>query len=157
MAFSINALLLTVHLLAAACWFGAGWYDRLMVSPALKASGPAGVEIIRTFTRQGGGARWFAPASMLTILSGAALYWRLGISPGTSAGLFVTLGALLGLSAMLMGIFLHAPAEKRLKAAVADGTHEQILHLARGLERHTTWSAILVTVAFLAMALRHVV
>ncbi len=157
MAFNLDALLLAIHLLAASAWFGAGWYDRLMVVPAIHGAGASGIEVIKETIRRGGGAKWFAPASLLTVISGGVLYWRLGTDFSTTAGIMVTLGAALGIIALLTGIFLHAPTEKHLKAAVEADNAADIRRHAHHLERHTTISAGLVTVAFLLMALRYVV
>ncbi len=157
MAFNLDALLLAIHLIAASAWFGAGWYDRLMVTPAIRAAGPAGIEIIKQVIHRGGGAKWFAPASMLTVISGGILYWRLGITFSTISGVMVSVGAALGIIAVLLGIFLHGPAEKALKQAVEANDPEAILHRAEHLERHTTVAAGIVTAAFLLMALRYLI
>lgn len=157
MEFNLNALLLTIHLLAAAAWFGAGWYERLMVHPVVHQSGPAGVAIIKRQMERGGGAKWFAPASMLTVLSGIALYWNLGIDPFSVSGAMVTAGAGFGIVALGLGIAVHAPAERRLRAAVNDDNQALILSEAKHLARHTNFSALLVTLAFLLMALRAIV
>ncbi len=157
MAFNFDAVLLTLHLLAAAAWFGAGWYDRLMISPALRDAGDGGTAVLRSMLARGGGARWFAPASMLTVITGGLLYWRFQIDPTTPSGGMVTAGAALGVLAVLLGIFVHAPAEAKVKAAAQRGDDEAMLAHAAKLEHHTTVAGVLVSLAFLLMALRHAV
>lgn len=154
MDFNLNTLLLAIHLLGASAWFGAGWYDRLMVSPVVKSAGAAGATYVRTFLAKGGGGKWFAPAGFLTILTGIALYWRLGITMSTTSGLLLTVGAAFGIAAMLLGIFFHRPSENRLKALAAGDDDAALMDAAIHHEKHITFSAWLVTVAFLLMALR---
>ncbi len=157
MGFNLDALLLAIHLLAAAAWFGAGWYHQLMVAPAIREAGRDGLGVLKATARRGGGGKWFGPASIATILSGALLYARLGVDTSTLSGGMLAAGAALGVAAFVMGPTLHLPAERALHRALAHNDEAAIrLHAGR-LGRHTSMAGYLVSGAFLLMSLRHVV
>ncbi len=154
---NLDPLILAVHLLAASAWLGAGWYHKLIVAPAVRDAGSEGLGIVAALTQRGGGGRWFGPASILTVASGGALYWRLGVDATTRPGMMLIAGAGLGIVALLLGVLVHRPAEARLKRAVDEGDSARVHAQAERLGRHTDLSGYLVTAAFLLMALRHAV
>ncbi len=157
MGLNLDALLLAVHLLAAAAWLGAGWYDKLLIAPAIRQAGSAGLPVLRAKAARGGAAAWFAPASILTVVTGAVLYGRIGVDVATTSGAMLVAGAGLGVIAVLMGPLVHMPAERALTQALALDDEKAIFAHARRLGRRTDFAGYLVGAAFLLMSLRHVV
>ena len=110
------------HVLFASLWFGAGVYQVAVIGRGLMAAGPAAGGFVSALMRNGGIGRFFAINGVLTILLGGALYGELmssnAIETFSGQGLFLTLGAIVAVLALLHGIAVNMPAERRLMALV---------------------------------------
>jgi hypothetical protein len=107
-------------------------------------------------------------AALLTVISGVLMYWS--VSNGfrlawlaTSSGIVLSIGALAGILAYVVGVTIHAPTGARLAAigkeiAAAGGkpTPEQLQMLGKLQARIASanrWSAIFLITATIGMAI----
>jgi len=119
MQFDWVAALRLVHVLSSVAWAGAMFFAVFLLAPALKAAGPPGGALMLTVARRGGFGRVMGPVGLLTIATGALLYWRLDYHTrpfdGTPATL-LSLGAIAGVAAILIGYIFGVPLQRRLTA-----------------------------------------
>jgi len=107
MEFQLSTILRAVHILTAALWLGAAALLTLYIMPSIRSAGAAGGSVVAESMRRGLGA-FMASVAGTTILSGAWLYWiryqMLGASGmHSTGGIVLTLGALAGFVAMMIG------------------------------------------------------
>ncbi len=151
-----------IHIVAGAFWVGSALMIALVILPGLRKAGPGSERILpmaQISQAMGLGA-------VLTTLAGLLLYaliFRLNVGLITSGfGLALTLGALAGLAAWLLGLLSTGPTAKKLavlgsqvQAAGAPPTPPQVAELGRlqaKLKTSSTWSTILATAALVFMA-----
>lgn len=107
-----------LHILFASLWFGAGVYQVAVIGRGLMAAGPAAGGFVAALMRNGGIGRFFAINGVLTILLGGAIYGDLmsadQIETFSGRGLFLTLGAIVAVLALLHGVAVNMPTERRL-------------------------------------------
>lgn len=118
MEFEWYGLLILGHVLFASLWFGAGVFQVRVIGGALREAGPAAGGFLVTLMRRGGIGWFFAMSGVLTLLFGFALYGKLmaddAIETFDGRGLWLTLGALFAVAALVHGITVNMPNEKRL-------------------------------------------
>jgi len=107
-------LLRVVHIGSAMLWFGGAVIGTFYLAPITKALGPAAQPFLDAMTRRGIGIL-FPTAAALTVLSGAAFYWRdsggLQIAWITSpSGLAFTAGGLAAFASFVGGMILVGPS-----------------------------------------------
>ena len=122
MEFDGYGLLLAFHVLFASLWFGAGVYQVAVIGRGLMAAGPAAGGFIGALMRNGGIGRFFAINGILTIVLGGILYGQ-GMDKQFPAGfegrgLWILLGAIMAVLALLHGIAVNMPTERKLMALV---------------------------------------
>ena len=103
----LSTIVRAVHILTAALWVGAAALLTLYIMPSIRSAGAAGGTVVAESMRRGLGA-FMASVAGLTIVSGAWLYWIRYASLGAAgmhnaAGIGLTLGALAGFAAMILG------------------------------------------------------
>src|SRR5262245_35345132 len=113
-------ILRLIHILSGIVWAGGaiavGWF----VIPSVADAGPAGGAVMR-----GIAARRFPQiitvAGFLTVLAGLRLYWLKYTAAwlGTPEGVMLSIGMLLGISALSIGVFVQRPTAGRLAALAA--------------------------------------
>jgi uncharacterized membrane protein len=132
-----------VHVGAAMMWFGGAIIGGFFLQPTAQAMGQAGQPFMDHLMRVRRLGVFFPIVATLTILGGAALYWR--VSGGLQAawitspsGMAYTIGAIAALVAFVGGFVLIGPsmAEQgavQAELAAGDGvpTDDQIRRLAR--------------------------
>lgn len=167
MAFVASGLLVLLHVLFAALWFGGAAFQVLMIGQALRQAGPAAGGFMKTLAERGGIGKYFAITGGLTILFGALLY-GMRRSAGTMEtftgyGLWITLGAIVAVLAYLHGAFVNLPTERKWIAysATLKGppTKEQAARLQEfgmKLGKDGAVSFLMITVAMLLMLLSRV-
>jgi len=115
------ASLVLIHVLFAILWAGGAIVVGLFVLPSVSEAGPAGGAVMAGMLK-----RKFpivmTVSGALVILSGIRLFTLQPLSGSwftTSHGIVLTLGALVGIAAFLMGIFIQKPTAERLGALAA--------------------------------------
>lgn len=104
-----------VHIGSAMIWFGGAIIGGFFLAPTAKALGSAGAPFMEHLMSKRGMGILFPVAAALTILSGAALYWRdsggLQIAWITSpSGLAFTIGGIAAIIAFVGGMLLIGPS-----------------------------------------------
>lgn len=135
-------LLRVVHVGSAMAWFGGAMIGAFFLGPTAKALGREGSAFMdHLVTRRRMGV-FFPIVATLTVLSGAALYWR--DSGGfqlawiaSPTGLGFSLGAIAGITSLVLGFALVGPSiaaqtvvQKELAASGAPATPAQVETLA---------------------------
>jgi hypothetical protein len=160
-------LLRLLHVGVGVFWVGAVLFIAVFLLPTLRAAGPAGGVIMRQLVEGQKMPIWLMAASVITILSGIALYWVdsagfqsawLGSGPGRTFGL----GGALALVGAAVGMGVNAPAARQLgqlagalRAESRPPTPEEAARIERlqnRLNRATVAVAVLLALALLAMA-----
>src|SRR5919106_6420000 len=132
-----------VHVGAAMSWFGGAIIGSFFLNPTAQVLGPAGQPFMDYLMRKRRMDIFFPIVAALTILSGAALYWR--NSGGlqwawisSAPGLAYTTGGLAAIVALVAGMVLIGPSTAEQTAvqtelAASDGapTEAQRARLAR--------------------------
>lgn len=162
MAFDWVTLVRMIHVLGAGLWVGGGIFMLFMVMPTVAAAGPAGKQFMMAMLRRGGPALFFAPASLVTIITGGVLYGKLEYAQdpfGTAMNAAVTIGMIAAILAFLEGILVARPTGNKLKKVAAGigpkgPTPEQAAEMERisGSMRKSAFVSVgLVVFAFLLM------
>lgn len=157
-----------VHIFCGMCWAGASIVLAVFVEPALGALGPDAGKFMDRMMSRGRLGVFMSASAMLTVLSGLRMLW-LGSSgePSNwwSAGAYgqaIVVGCVVGVLAMLVGLFMNAPTAAALarlggeiKASAKPPSAEQVAEIARlhtRLQHAGTLSATLLTITTMAMA-----
>ena len=157
-----------VHVGAAMAWFGGALVGSFFLSPTAQALGPAGGPFMDHLMRIRRMGVYFPIVAGLTVLSGAALYWRdsngLDLAWITSPpGLAFTIGGLAAIGAFVGGMVLIGPSvaeqtavQKELATSGGGPTDAQRQRLERADRRMQLADRIdlpLILVAGLTMAI----
>ncbi len=151
-----------IHIVAGAFWVGSALMIVLVILPGVRKAGPGGERVLPMAQM----SRAMAIGAVLTTLAGVLLYVLIfrGASSWIASrfGLSLTLGALAGLGAFLLGLLSTGPTSKKMaalggqiQAAGGPPTPAQLAEMGRlraKLTRSTTWSTILATAALALMA-----
>lgn len=152
-----------IHVLAGVTWAGAlifvGWF----VLPAVRGAGPAGGAVMQQLVRVQRLPAHLITLMALTLLSGFSLFYLDIVAFGaawvhTGPGRTFSLGAAFAILAALFGMFVNAPAAKRmgvLGAAIAatgaPPSQEQAAELGRLQVRLTTAARVITVLILLAV------
>lgn len=117
---SLDGTLRFIHIAAAMAWFGGSLLLVTRVIPAITAAGDAGRPVLERMVARGGTGRYFAPAALITLITGGALYIRLDVFEwtGMQRGL-LELGIMTAIVALGLGI-VSDRLEKRMAQGVDD-------------------------------------
>jgi uncharacterized membrane protein len=112
--------LLLVHVFFGILWAGGGIAAGLVFVPSVLDAGPAGGAVMAGVLKR----RFpviMTVAAILVVLSGLRLYMLRfsGAFLGTPEGIVLTLGAVLGLGAFVLGVFVQRPIAERVGALAA--------------------------------------
>ena len=113
-----------VHIESAMAWFGGAIIGAFFLLPVARALGPASEPFMDQLMRRRRMAMFFPIVAALTILAGAALYWRNsdGFSSAwvsSPSGLAFAIGGLAAIGAFIGGMILIGPSVAE-QAAVRD-------------------------------------
>jgi hypothetical protein len=140
-------LLRIIHIGSAMSWFGGAVIGAFFLTPTAQALGPVGQPFMDQLVNRRKMGIFFPIVAALTVLSGAALYWRasagLQLTWITSpSGLAFTVGGLAAIISFLGGVVLFGPSVAEQTAvqnelAAGDGvpSDEQRLRLQRADRR----------------------
>lgn len=108
-------VLRVVHVGSAMAWFGGAVISSLFLLPTAQALGPAGQPFMDQLLNRRRLGVFFPIVAALTILSGAALYWRDSNGLASSwisspSGLAFTIGGLAAIVAFVGGMVLIGPS-----------------------------------------------
>ena len=126
---TLPALYLTVlrviHIFAAVTWVGGGIFLVSVLTPTVQAAGPDGGRFMLRMAGYGRLGRMLMVSSITTVLAGALLFWSTsgGLNPAwltTPQGIFLTIGAIIGIVAMLHGAFATGPIVRKLGVVAND-------------------------------------
>jgi uncharacterized membrane protein len=152
-----------LHVVLAAIWFGAVFFNTLFLMPAVMQSGPAGGQVMQALVRKGMVA-FMASIGGMTIVTGVYLFWRFtgGFDPAVSssrAGMAYSIGALAGLIALILGGSVMGRSAKRVVAlagqvsSAADAQRTAMMNeMATLRARMATTSKIVLGLLFIAVA-----
>jgi len=165
----MSAFLLSIraiHVLLAAFWLGSAALLALFIEPAVTEAGPAGGTVMQALMRRGM-ARILTWVGVFTVLSGIYLLWvRSGhfasAYMGSPQGVLISLGALFGIIALMLGVHLTRPAAtglaaigERVAASGAPPSPEDLAvmgRLSRRLRLSTRLVALTLVAAIVCMA-----
>lgn len=167
----MNILFITlrlIHILAGTFWVGAAVVTTAFLMPAARAIGPEGGKFVQFILGKQRMSIYISLSAILTTLTGIALYW---ITSGglqsawifTSAGLIITIGAITGIAAAILGGTVTAPTAARMEAlskemqsAGGPPKPEQLAQL-QGLQKRLgqagLWGTILLVITIVTMAI----
>lgn len=116
-------LLRIIHIFAAFAWIGGAMFLNGMVLPTVRAAGPDGAKFMQWVGRTGNLTRLFTAASITTVVAGALLFFPTsgnfnGAWLSSGHGIVLSIGAVIGILALLHGIF-GAGAVARKSGALA--------------------------------------
>ncbi len=151
---SIDGVMRFLHIVAAAAWFGGILFLTMRVIPAMERAGDAGLQIQQTVSKMGGFGRYFAPASIVTVLTGGHLYpagdW---FNRGGWERAMLETGVLTGVLAFALGIYMAFRIERPMRLLeAADAGAEAWTPLVRKAKRASHIMLGLVSIAVVGMA-----
>lgn len=102
-----------VHVVLGAFWTGSAILLALFIEPAVREAGPAGGTVMQALMRRGM-SRILTWVGVFTVITGLYLIWvRSGHFAsawmGSLSGVLLSAGALLGITALLIGVHLTRP------------------------------------------------
>lgn len=161
-------LLRTLHVAAAAVWFGAVIFGMFFLQPTLKAAGEGAKGFMGAVQKRGGFGRFMGPAAIVTLASGAFLYWATDVylAPfGSIASSLLTIGAAIAILGWGFGMVVGTPIQKKLAAlgaAIGPGgpTPEQATEMRTLQASMMRWGPVVgitVILAFFLMVGRFIV
>ena len=157
-----------LHIFAGMFWVGAAWMITFFIEPVSSALGPDAQKFMQRLMGQGRLSIYISVAALVNVLTGALLYWKdsAGLSMawmGTPVGTGFTVGAILGIVALIVGSAVTGPASARLaklgseiQAGGKPPTPDQlgaIQKVQARLKVSGRWSALLTGLALLAMSI----
>jgi hypothetical protein len=112
-------ILRLAHVGGAVIWAGFGLFTILYLGPAVKATGPAGGQIMGYLVGKTRFTVVMMVAALLTILSGLILYWRDsgGLNMNwlkTGQGIMFTIGGIAGIAAAVVGGAMIGPTQAKM-------------------------------------------
>ncbi|MCH8886867.1 MAG: hypothetical protein IIC13_09785 [SAR324 cluster bacterium] len=160
-------ILKVVHIFAGVFWLGAGTVMMFFIAPAVKASGPAGGQVMGALINTYKLPAWISHAAWTTTVAGLVLFWR---SSGGFAreyfsspnGIYLTVGAIAGICAFIGAVFVQLPRSKKIAgmaaAAAGNPTPEQAAALQDQQKKFTIGGYFVIVffaITLLGMLLSH--
>lgn len=116
---TVMLILRLLHVGGGVVWAGAAFLLVLVVEPAVAASGPDGGKVMQRMAGAGGIGLYMFISSMVTMLAGVLLYWRIsnGFAAGwvtSGTGIVFGLGGLAALISSILGVTVSNSASARM-------------------------------------------
>lgn len=117
------------HILAGSFWMGVAVFNVAFLTPAIRASGPAGGPVMGQLVRVRRLPVYMNGAALLTVLTGLPLYWWRAAGfrndwAASASGWAFGVGGVAALLALLLGYFVIGRAAARLGALSASAQPE---------------------------------
>lgn len=164
----VMTILYLTHIIAGIFWAGAILIIAGFVRPAVDAAGPAGGMFMNKLTTETRFTVAMSAGGGLTVLSGLIMYWLVsgGFASawlGSTHGILITLGAVCGLLAMIVGIVYSKKAAMRMGQlsgeieaggkAPNDAQQAEIAALKLKMRKGINYGALLILITITCMAL----
>ncbi len=155
----VTLVLRLIHIVSGVFWVGSGLMSAFFLSPALAATGEAGQKMMGHMIQKGRMSVSITVAAILTVLAGAALYWRDSqgfTSPWTysAAGWGFGIGAVAAIIGLVFGMGVGMNAKKIGEiAASAQGkpTPDQIAEMQAAQKRMSSASKLSTVALIIAL------
>ena len=153
-----------IHVVCGVAWAGALFFITVTLLPAIKGAGPAGGSVMDQMIRVRRLPIMMMSVAILTVLSGLSLFYLdvHGFGPAwvhTGPGRTFSLGGLLAILGMGVGMGVSTPASKKLgalmasiKASGAPPSPEQAAQLGRLQNRLVVAGKVVMVLILLAVA-----
>ena len=164
------ALLLVLHIFGGIFWAGGSAVFVYFVSPAVARTAPESSKFVANLTDKQKLSVWLSAGAGINVLAGLILYWidSRGLSASwfsAAYGLSLTVGAVTGLAAFVIGIAFTRPRAERAGALGKEiqmggkpPTPEQMAEMKKlgsELSFYGQLAVILLAIAILGMVLAH--
>jgi len=161
-------ILRLIHILSGIFWVGAAVLMAAFITPAARAIGPEGGKFMQFMLGKLRLSNTISLSALLTTLAGIVLYWRdsAGLLPmwiSSFTGLMLTIGAIAGILAAILGGTITAPTAarmdalaKQMQAAVVPPSPDQMAQMQKlqmRLGQAGVWGAVLLVISATAMAI----
>jgi uncharacterized membrane protein len=156
----LHLIIRVTHVLLGVFWAGSALLLALFIIPAVEESGPAGGTLMQGLTKRGM-PKVLTLVGLFTILTGIYLLWEIsahfsGTFMGSASGILLSIGAIFGLVALLIGVHVSRPTVNKLgeigarvAASGAPPTADDVAEMAR-LRGRLGMAARLMAVALVA-------
>jgi uncharacterized membrane protein len=113
-----------IHVVSGVIWAGSLLFFAIMLTPAIRATGPAGGAVIQHLMRKQRLQPFLITLMLLTVLSGLTLYRLDMVAFGpawvrTGPGMTFSIGALSAILGVVVGLSINAPSAGKLGAISA--------------------------------------
>lgn len=110
-------MLILIHVAFGVLWAGGGITAGFFIVPSVMEAGPAGGAVMGGIMKRKF-AIWMTASAILVTLTGLRMYMIRFSSAwlGTAEGIVLTVGGLLGLGALVIGVGIQKPAAEKLTA-----------------------------------------
>ncbi len=149
-------LLRLVHILSGVFWVGGTLISSFFLAPAVAATGEAGQKMMAHIIMKGRMTARIMAAAGLTVLAGAALYWKdsIGLTSAwmtTATGWGFGIGALFALAGLATGSQVGINMNKlgRLATAAQGKPSPEQLAYMQAIQQRTSMFSTLTTVALI--------
>ena len=159
---TLMIVLRLIHIVLGVFWAGAAAMVAWFLLPVVNGAGPSGLPIMAGLMNQRKLSMWLGIAGGLAVLSGLALYARDSmISQGefarSSGGMVYGIGAVTAVIAAILGSGVSGRAGRRIGALASQGppsdaVRAEIATLTARATRATQWSAVMLLITVIAMA-----
>lgn len=154
-----------IHLVAATLWIGGVVQTAVVPVPLLNTGNPVAMSFLAAILRRGGFGRYFLPIAAVAVASGAYLYVDAGYADdpfGSASATALTIGGLLGASALALDVALVLPLERRMvkqargfQETLLSSEQAHVLHVQnQAVGRRIAWAGPPLFLAFLLMLAR---
>ncbi len=159
-------LLRLIHIFFGIVWAGANFMMVLFIMPSAKKLGPDGGKFMQQLARTNNFPLAINIAAILTILSGALIFWRGSggmnlVWLKSGYGICLSIGSILALSAYIVGFFVQRPSAlgmaalgKKISSTEGPPSADQMDNmtlLQRKLERAARTTAVLIALSVISM------
>ncbi|MCF7822993.1 MAG: hypothetical protein K9N35_02380 [Candidatus Marinimicrobia bacterium] len=159
-------ILRIIHIFSGIFWVGFAIFNFVYFQPALKATGAEGQSVLQYLSKKTSLMPTVYLSATLTFISGLALFWPMSATPAvmhSGYGMIISIGALAGIVAWVMAVFVIRGILKNLEQAgqamqSQDGAPskdqiDKMTRLSKRLNRNGRIALIFMMIAVLGMSI----